>query len=170
MKVETGSALAAGAAGAAIVVGGLQTWVNIRGSGVLIHFSGMGDFSAPSSWNAAAVAGLHGMPIAWATNIAGAIMIAAAALHLLGVVSAKSIAWKGLGFPAVVSAGAAIYGMLNKEALLTVGRGDFAGVDVSSGPAPVVVLIGAVVGLYMAFQLAARAAQATPEAEYAQQQ
>ncbi|WP_100514257.1 hypothetical protein [Mycobacteroides abscessus] len=169
MKVQAGPALAAGAAGVAIAVGGLQTWVNISGSGVLIHFSGMGNFSAPSSWNAAAVAGLHGMPIAWATNIAGAIMIAAAALHLLGAVSATSIAWKGLGFPAVVSAGVAIYGMLNKEALLTVGRSDLASFDVSSGHAPVVVLIGAIVGLYTAFQLSARAAQATPEAEYAQQ-
>lgn len=154
MSVYVVPGMAALGSGAAMLFGGLQTWATISASGVLITVSGTGQFSSPSPWTAAALATRHGWPVGWLTGAAALVMIASAGAHLLGVSTAKAVAGKGIMLPAVVSGVAAIAGMTRKADLIKVGSDELVGVQLSSGNAPIIVLVAAVIALFFGMSLA----------------
>ncbi|SPX82460.1 Uncharacterised protein [Mycobacteroides abscessus] len=153
MTVYVGPAVGAAGSGVAILIGGLQTWVTITGSGVLVNISGMGEFSSPNPLTSAALAARHGFPIAWVTGAAGVVIILSAAMHLLGSASAKAIAMKGIALPALASGVASIGGLLKKAELIRVQPYDLTSVQLSAGYAPWVVIVASAVALFLSFSL-----------------
>lgn len=165
MAVYVVPGVAALGSGAAILIGGLQTWATISASGVLINISGMGEFTSPSPLTSAALAARHGFPVAWITGVAAVVIIVAAGSHLLGVSTATAVAGKGIMLPALVCAIAAVVGLVRKADLIKVSADELVGVQLSAGSGPFIVLVAAAVAVFFGLSLSGLgAAEADGEA------